>query len=556
MGITRNGMGANDGGCALIDDGFPIVAIAEERITRKKYDSGFINSLNYCLENAHCLIGDIDCFVFSNCCDEPLDINFIKDILQKGNLYIPENKIIINKSHHLSHAASVFYPSQFDRSLILIVDNEGNILKKTSDNYWENSLERTSLYVGEGTKIRFLERHNDEPGDLGIGGAYNYFTHWLGFNSYKDAGKTMGLASYGENFFKGLKLFSKGRCCLENTNKDKLGSVRRFFIKKAGIDIGESGKSTKKPNKTQEDVAFFVQKEVERILVEIVKNAVKKYKIKNLCISGGVALNCVANYEIFKKTGIEKIFIQPASGDDGQCLGNAYLGYFIKKKSGKRKEVSSFYLGKRYSDVDIKRVIDNYSDKIEYTESKTLYKTVAKLIASGKIIGWFQGGSEFGPRALGNRSIFADPRDYKMKSHINKKVKFRESFRPYAPVILEKYLNQYFALDFPSPFMLFAPSVYPNKVSLIPAVTHVDGTARVQTVNKEQNSRLCSLIGEFEKITGIPILLNTSFNVNGEPIVESPEDAIKCFIGTNIDVLVIGNYIINKKAYIDSEGYY
>ncbi len=547
MGISSNGMGANDGGCALIDNGFPIIAIAEERITRKKYDGGFVNSFKYCLKNAHCLAKDIDYFVFSNCCDEPLNIDFVKDILQKNNLSIPEKKIIINKSHHLAHAAGVFYPSQFDKALILVVDNEGNILQKTSDNYWENSLERTSMYIGEGTNIELLERYNDTPGDLGIGGAYNFFTHWLGFNSYKDAGKTMGLASYGEDFFQGLKLFSGGKCCLENTNKDKLGSVRRFFSEKAGVDIGERGKSTKNPDKIQKDVAFFIQKETERILIEIVKKAVKKYKIKNLCISGGVALNCVANYKIFEKTGIEKIFIQPASGDDGQCLGNAYLGHFSKNKLGKRKSVGSFYLGKKYSKGDIKRAVNSYSDKIEYIESKNLYKTVAKLIASDKIIGWFQGGSEFGPRALGNRSIFANPRNPRTKSYINGKVKFRESFRPYAPVVLEEYISQYFELNFPSPFMLLAPRVYSNKASLIPAVTHVDGSARVQTVNKMQNPRLYSLISEFEKITGIPIILNTSFNVNGEPIVESPEDAIKCFMGTNIDVLVIGNYIINKK---------
>jgi carbamoyltransferase len=546
IGKTQDGISLYDGGCALVEDGLPLVAIAEERITRKKYDGGIKNSLKYCLESTGNQIKDIDLFVFSICCDEPLRIDYVKNILKKNKIKIPEEKIIINESHHLSHACSSYFASPFKEAIVLVVDNEGNILEKKYKKYWKNRLERTSIYVAKGNEITLQKRYHDGFKELGIGAAYNFFTRWLGFRSHQEAGKTMGLASYGKPTFKNVQIFKNHKCLIENKHEKKASAVRELILKQTGIDIGKKRTSVKYPKKIQEDVAYLIQDQVEKELIKLVKETVSETKIKNMCIAGGVGLNCVANYKILKQTGVN-LFVQPASGDTGQCLGNAYMGYYIYSKKKKRNQLKTAYLGKEYTKKEISSEINKYNNKITCKIIKDDFLTVAELISKGNIIGWFQGKSEFGPRALGDRSIIADARNKDMKDILNRKIKFREQFRPYAPIVLEEDASKYFDLDRPSPFMLLATKVKKGKDKEITSVTHVDKTARIQTINNNQNPQVYKLLKQFKKITSCSVILNTSFNIAGEPIVESPKDAINCFLSTNLDYLVIGNYLISKK---------
>jgi len=552
---TRDGIKLDDGGCALIEDGIPRIAIAEERLSRKKHDGGFIRSLDYCLKSTKNRLEDIDAFVFSNCCDEPLDKVFLKKLLKKYNIDIPDEKIIICPSHHLSHAYSAFLVSPFKKAIILVADNEGNILEKRYKDYWLNRLERTSFYLGENTKIKLLGRLHDGFKELGIGAAYNYFTQGIGFKSFHDAGKTMALAAYGKGKFKNIEVFDKNfKCLLKHEFKnryEKIGKVARNFIsKKAGINIDKTPRSIKYPSELQKEMTYLIQAELEKVMINLIKLLIKKTDIRKLCIAGGVGLNCVANYKILTETDIEDIFIQPAAGDTGQCLGNALYGYYHynpKKKIKREYIMDNVFLGKEYTEKEIRESLKKYSAKLVIKRSKNYHKEVVKLISQGKIIGWFHGKSEFGPRALGNRSILANPQNPETKKILDKKIKFREPYRPYAPSVLEEEAKHYFKLDKPSPFMLLAVPVKQEKRELIPAVIHVDGTSRIQTVNAKQNANFYKLIKEFKKLTGIPVLLNTSFNKADEPIVESPEDAIKCFLDTNIDYLSMKDYIISKK---------
>lgn len=550
---TRDGIKLDDGGCALVDDGIPKIAINEERLSRKKYDGGFVKSLEYCLDNTNNKKEDIDKFVFSNCCDEPLDKIFLKKVLYKYRINIPMEKVIICPSHHLSHACSAFFVSPFKKSIILVVDNEGNILERKHKEYWLNRLERTSFYVGEGNQIKLIGRLHDEFEELGIGAAYNYFTQGIGFKSFHEAGKTMALAALGKGEFKNIKIFEEEfRCLLENkfTNRHEgIKNVsRRFFSEKTGLDKDKIGDSTEYPSEIQKEMAYIIQKETEKVLLNLIKMLVKKTGIKKLCLAGGVGLNCVANYKILTETGIDDLFVQPAAGDSGQCLGNALYGYYYKpRKNLDRKYImNNVFLGKEYSEKEIKESFKKYSSRLVFWKEKNLYKKTAKFISQGKIIGWFQGGAEFGPRALGDRSILASPKDLKIKKILDQKVKLREFYRPYAPSVLEEDAGNYFRLDRPSYFMLLAVPVKKEKRRFVPAVVHIDGTSRIQTVNLKQNANFYKLIKEFKKLTGIPLLLNTSFNKTGEPIVESPEDAIRCFLETSIDYLVIKDYFVSK----------
>ncbi len=548
---TKDGIKLNDGGCALVENGIPKIAISEERLTRKKYAGGFKKSLEYCLENTKNKIENIDAFVFSICCDEPLDKKFLKKILKKNNFVIPESKIVINPSHHIAHACSAFFVSPFKEAIILVVDNEGNILEKKYDKYWQNRLERTSFYYGKENKIKLIGRLHDGFKELGIGAAYNYFTQYLGFKSYQDAGKTMGLAAYGKGLFKNVKVFdNKKKCQLKNKHvlSEQIKSVKKLILEYSGVDIDEKNFSTKTPSPLQKEIAWLIQKETEKIIVKLVDEMTNKTNVTNLCIAGGVALNCVANHKILMSTNVKNIFVQPAAGDTGQCLGNALYGYYLIKKHKRKKYVmKNVFLGKKYNKKEIQKVLKKYSKKISYKESKMPYKETAKLIAEGKIVGWFQGGSEFGPRALGHRSILCNPKIPEMKNILNIRVKHRESFRPFAPSCLLKSAKKYFNIKKPSPFMLFAaPVTLKGKVE-IPATVHIDNTARYQTVTKKDNDLFYDLIREFDKITSTPVLLNTSFNKGGAPIIETPDDAVFSFLSMDIDFLVIGNYLVHKK---------
>lgn len=547
FGLTEKGMLLNDGGIALLNED-KLLITSEERITRKKYDGGFKESLKRILEREKLTIDDIDLFVFSSCCEKPRTIK--KDIDN-----IPKDKIIYVPSHHLSHAYSTYYASGFDEAIIMVIDNEGNIIKDLGkDKFYENELEHMTYYVGKKNKVEFLERDEVKPNQIGIGDAYRYFTHYLGFPSYVYAGKTMGLAPYGRSEkYKDIRIFDfdnkTGRitCRINNIYENCCEAIKRFFKDNYDIEIVEPRTPIDDITEEYEDLAYLIQSELERVLIEKVNYLIKKTGIKKLCIAGGVGLNSVANGRILRETDIEDIFIIPAAGDTGQCLGNIYYGYYDILKQKEKIKFSSPYLGFDYSNKEIKEELDKYDDLIikKYKNYDELNKVIAKDLTEGKIIARFNGRSEFGPRALGNRSILMDPRKKENKDILNKRVKFRESFRPFAPTVLQEYKEEYFDLEKDSPYMLLVGSV--KKPDIIPAVTHIDLSARVQTINKEDNESYYNLINEFYKITGVPVLLNTSFNINGEPIVETPKDAIESFKSTNIDELAIGLYLVKKR---------
>lgn len=553
IGKTSSGIKLMDGGCALVENGKPITAISEERLSRKKYDGGFIRSFYYCLESNGLKTKDIDLFVFSNCCDEPLGHSFLRKVLSSENLSIPKEKIMINRSHHLAHAYSAFFLSPFDSALILVADNEGNILEKKFSNYRLNRMERTSVYYGNRNEIKLISRYHDGYKQLGVGAAYNYVTQWIGFASHQEAGKTMALAAYGKDDLKNLKIFGKNKKCLLGNRSDfteQIFEIRNYLLRKKKIDINDFRNDTYRPSKMQKEVAYLIQKETERILIEIVSENIRKKPTNNLCIAGGVGLNCVANYKLLENTTINNIFIQPASGDSGQPLGNALIGYYslCNSKDINGYNLENIYLGRKYKKRDIVKALKEIDGRIRISETDgDNYSKIAKLLEKGKIIGLYQNQSEFGPRALGNRSIIADPRNEKTKEKLFQ-IKAREYYRPFAPVILEESFKDYFECRKTdrSSFMLLAIPAKKAKINEIPSVIHLDGTARVQTVNSRQNKRYYNIIKEFRSLTGIPVLLNTSFNRSGEPLVETPEDALRCFKETEIDCLILGDYLLEK----------
>lgn len=548
FGETENGMLLNDGGICLFNNG-KMVITSEERITRKKYVGGFNMSLKRLLDSEKLKIEDIDLFVFSSCCELPRK----KINIEKYN--IPSEKIVYIPSHHLSHAYSTYFSSQFDEAIIMVIDNEGNIINDLGGKkFYDNELEHMTYYIGKQNNIEFLERDDVLSNQIGIGDAYRYFTHYIGFPSYVYAGKTMGLAPYGnKEKYSNVKIFDfddttgKISCRIENMYENCDNAIKKFFKDNYNIDIIEPRTPIDDITQEYADLAFLIQNELEEILIKKVKYLVKKTGIKKLCIAGGVGLNSVANARILKETGIEDIFIVPAAGDTGQCLGNVYYGYYDILKETKRIPFSSVYLGFSYNLKEIEKEIKK-NKGIKYTKYKEineLNKRVAKDLVDGKIIARFDGRSEFGPRALGNRSILMDPRKAENKDILNKRVKFRESFRPFAPSVLYEYSTEYFDLEQESPYMLLVAKV--KRPEIIPAVTHIDMSARIQTVKKEDNYNYYDLINEFYMLTGVPVLLNTSFNINGEPIVETPEDALNSFMTTNIDKLAIGLYLVEKR---------
>ena len=548
LGTTKSGMILNDGGlCYLNND--KIFAIAEERITRKKYSSGFEHSLATFLNKAKLKISDIDLFVFSSCCEKARTIK--DDVIPE----IPREKIAFVPSHHLSHAYSTYFSSNFNEAIIMVIDNEGNIINDFGkEKFYDNELEHMTYYIGKDNSISFLERDEVSPDYIGIGDAYRYFTHYIGFPSYVYAGKTMGLAPYGNpNKYKDVKIFEfnestgKIKCKIKNKYNSCNQAIIDFFKENYNIDIIKPRTPIDEITQEYADLAYLIQHELEEVLIKKVNYLVKKTGIKKLCIAGGVGLNSVANGRILRETLINDIFVVPAAGDTGQCLGNAFYGYYEILKNQRRIPFQTPYIGFSYDDNEIINTLSKYNNIVfeKYENRHQLNKQVALELMKGRIVSGFDGKSEFGPRALGNRSILMDPTKKENKDILNNKVKFRESFRPFAPVVLEEYSNEYFDLNCPSPYMLLVAQVkQPEKV---PAITHVDGSARIQTVSRKMNSNFYDLINEFYKITGVPVLLNTSFNINGEPIVETPKDALDCFLSTNIDLLMIGEYLVKKR---------
>ena len=582
----------HDSAVALINNGEIISAVQEERFTRIKHDASFpINSIKFVLNYSNITLDDIDYVVFY---DKPFlkferltetylanvpkgflsfqkampiwlkEKLFLKTIifrlLKKISKNFDKNKLLFSE-HHFSHAASAFYPSPFEKAVVLTLDGVGE---------WATS----TISIGNKNDLE-IKKEIHFPHSLGL--LYSSFTLYLGFKVNSGEYKLMGLAPYGKP-----KFYEKIRDNLVDIKND--GSFRlnqKYFNYMTGLSMINSnfeklfGQKSRLPNEQIEefhmDIASSIQKITEDIILLITDNIYNDYGIENLCLAGGVALNCVANTKIKNQKKFKNIWIQPASGDAGGALGAAYAAWFKEfkqiRKIGTKDKMKGAYLGPSYKDNDIKSSLLKSGAIFEKLSDQKLNKIILDDLIQEKAIGWFQGRMEFGPRALGARSIIADPRSTKMQRNLNLKVKFRESFRPFAPSIINEKLDEWFDLKNESPYMLFVANVNDqhllkssnkknisigvNRIneirSIIPAITHVDNSARIQTVHKETNEKFHSLIMEFFKKTGVPILVNTSFNVRGEPIVCSPEDAFNCFMGTNIDSLVIGNFYLQKQ---------
>ena len=582
----------HDSAAALIEDGDIKIAIQEERLSRKKHDNSFpILSIKYILNEFNLKLSELSAIVFyekpflkferlvethiafsprgfaSFSASMPIWLreklfqkNLIKENLKKIDNTFKNDKNIKFSEHHLSHAASAFYPSPFEESLILTLDGVGE---------WAT----TSINIGRGNKIERIKEINF-PHSLGL--LYSTFTSYLGFKVNSGEYKLMGLAPYGRPIFKSkiydylIKVFDDGSFQL-NMEYFNFATGLTMFNKKFEKLFGQNRREPEKEKFSQfhMDIASSIQEVTEEIIIKICKYLKKNYKFNNLCLAGGVALNCVANGKILEKELFENVYIQPAAGDAGGALGAA-LTFWYQEMNNKRAinfdQMRGSYLGPNYNQDEIKLELDNFKLEYEVLDELSLYNITAKKISEGNVVGWFQDSMEFGPRALGNRSILADPRNKNMQKKLNLKIKFRESFRPFAPSILKEKAKIFFNINHESPYMLFVASINDTKLnklsendknlkgfdklkvirSEIPAVTHVDNSSRVQTVDNSINKKFYRLIDAFYKKTNIPILINTSFNIRGEPIVCSPKDAINCFLGTEMDILVIGNFMVIK----------
>ena len=556
----------HDSAAALLEDGHVIAAVEEERFSRKKFDDDFPKmAIQWCLKDANISPEQISSVAFY---DKPilkferlldnyiavaprglysfLDTipkwlhkrlwikNDIKKCLKgfKGDIIFPE--------HHLSHAAYSFYTSPFEESAILTTDGVGE---------WST----TSIGMGHDNSVKILQDIR-WPHSLGL--FYSAFTYFLGFQVNEGEYKLMGLASFGKPKYYDLiwdnliDVKDDGSIHL-NMNYfaftyDKIMTNEKFS-ELFGIKRRNENEETKQ---IHFDIGASAQKVLEDVLLRMVEHVYKKTQSKNLCLGGGVALNGVANYRIFKESSFENVHIPPSPGDAGSAVGCAQYLYFShnnKKRiieNSTERIIENVYVGPSFSAKEIKKFLDSNNIKYDILDEISSIKKCAKLISEGNVVGWYQGKMEWGPRALGNRSILADPRKKEMKDILNEKIKHRESFRPFAPSILEEHVSEYFDMNIPSPYMLMvAPVKKPDK---IPAVTHVDGTGRVQTVSKNSNPLYHKLITEFHELTGVPVIINTSMNVKGEPIVNTPEQAYNMLTKTDMDYLFIKNFMVRK----------
>lgn len=554
----------HDSAACLMYSGKIIAAVEEERFSRKKHDNSFPKlAIDFCLREANITIDDVELVVFYEKPFLKFDriLNTIKSSVPFGftffrksiktwvtqKLWIPtiiKNELaysgeIIFSEHHEAHAAGTFFTSPFTKSAIVTIDGVGEKVC-------------TTIGIGKENKITILKEQH-YPHSFGL--FYSAFTQYCGFKVNSGEYKLMGLAPYGKPIYKDLIL--KNLITITNEaevilNLDYFSfetgksTINSKFSKLFGKPIR---KETEKMSQFYCDVAASIQEITDDFLITISQYAKEITGLNNLCLAGGVALNCKANGNLATKNIFENIWIQPASGDSGCAVGAAFVGWnhFLKKERVfiENSLNEQAYLGSSYSNDEIVSVLEKYSIQYSIFEETELIKETANLLANKNIIGWFQGKMEFGPRALGNRSILASPLFEDMKEYINQKIKLREGFRPFAPIVLEEKAAKWFAIEKPSKYMLF--TFKSNKKNEIPSCIHEDGTARLQTLAKRENEKLHNLILEFEELTSAPVLINTSFNVRGEPIVESPLDALKCFFQTDMDVLVLVNYVIKKE---------
>ena len=551
----------HDAAAAIIRDGRLIAAAQEERFMRKKHDPGFPkHAIKYCLDAAGVEVNELDYVGFY---DKPL-IKFDR-ILQtylatwprsfpsflkampiwiKEKMWIPQiikkelgyNGPVLFCEHHLSHAAGTFLVSPFNEAAILTIDGVGE---------WDT----TTYGVGRGNDIQIM-KSICFPHSLGL--FYSAFTYYLGFRVNSAEYKVMGLAPYGKPLY--FDLIMNNLIDLKENGSYKL-NMDYFVYDRALTMTGKKfeqlfGKPRRVPESelTQfhKDIAASLQKVLDHVVVKMANYVYGQAKLPNLCMAGGVALNCVSNSKLLRETPFKEIFIQPAAGDAGGAVGVAFYIYNTLLGNHRTYIMKNAFLGPEYSDDEIATYFDMIGIEYKQFDKPTLLQETARLVAGQNIIGWFQGRMEFGPRALGSRSIIADARNAENWKRVNLKIKFRESFRPFAPTVLEERMKDYFEFDRTSPYMLFVANVREDKRK-IPAITHVDGSARLQTLNREDHELYYDLIKEFERQTGCPVIINTSFNVRGEPIVCTPQDAFRCFMRTDMDYLVIGSFVLDKK---------
>ena len=584
----------HDSAAALVIDGEIIAAAQEERFTRKKHDQSYpANAVNYVLKSSEKKLSEIDYIVFyekpflkferlletyvafapkgfkSFCMAMPIWLR--EKLFQKNMLYehlkqhdsgFKDISKILFSEHHFSHAASAFYPSPFEEAVVLTLDGVGE---------WAT----TTVGIGKGNDLNIVKEIHF-PHSIGL--LYSAFTYYTGFKVNSGEYKVMGLAPYGDPKFKNLileKLLDLKEDGTFRLNMEYFNYATGFTMtNKKFSDL--FGQPVRKPDvdlltQFHMDIAASIQAVIEEIVIRLTRSLVKEYKVNNLCMAGGVALNCVANGKLLKNNIIKNIWIQPAAGDAGGSLGAA-LAIWYKELKNKRKIVfpdgmKGSYLGPEYSQEDINFRLKKLGAVFETFTKKQIIEMTAKALSEEKAIGWFQGRMEFGPRALGSRSIIADPRSKSMQKNLNLKVKYRESFRPFAPSVLREDVDKYFNFNNDSPYMLLVEDINStirkemtedekrlfgiDKLNVIrsniPAVTHIDYSARIQTVHEKTNKKYYDLIKKFKEITGCSVILNTSFNIRGEPIVATPEDAFRCFMGTEMDILVCGDNFLRKK---------
>jgi len=592
----------HDSAASIIVDGEIIAAAQEERFTRKKHDDGFpVKAIQYCLKQSGLTIDKLDAVVFY---DKPLlkferlletyyafspkgfrsflmaipvwlkDKMFLKklirDELKKVEAYDKNKLKLLFPEHHLSHTASAFYPSPFEESAVLTIDGVGE---------WATA----SICHGKGKEIKILKELRF-PHSLGL--LYSAVTYYAGFKVNSGEYKLMGLAPYGDPTSSNVKKYVETikNTLIEIKEDGSIWLNQDYFNYAVGLRMAKDDKWNTLfgfPRRESEselqqyhcDFALAIQMVTEEVVIKMAREAKRLTGSKNLCMAGGVALNCVANGKLQKENIFENIYIQPASGDAGGAPGAALAAYHIyfnkdRKVAKGLDGMSGAYLGPEYSEIDIRLDTKKYNATYTYHQNfNNVAKDVAKLIADGNVIGWFQDRMEFGPRALGNRSIIGDARNEEMQKKLNLKIKYRESFRPFAPSVLAEDVKEYFDIESNSPYMLIVQPVKESrrqplpanfsslplkeklyyKRSDLPSITHIDFSARIQTIHKETNPKYWDLINEFKKLTGYGVIVNTSFNVRGEPIVCTPEDAYKCLMRTEMDYLVVGNFIFDKK---------
>ncbi len=560
---------------ALVSNGRLVAAAEEERFNRVKYAAGFpAGAIRYCLAGAGMRIEEVDHIAIPRQPWTRLGLK-LRYALRMPRFALERARVIARAAaigeelarsldvdprrihapvhrveHHMAHLASAFFVSPFDQAAVLSADGLGDFAS-------------TMWATGQGNQLR-VHGTVTFPHSMGI--YYSALTQYLGFWKYGDEYKVMGLAAYGEptyqdefrrilrsngerSFELGLNYFVHHLNGVDMTwrESDKTPALGRLFSPDVERGLGSARSPDHPLERRHYDVATTLQARLEEVLFPLLNAVHKRTAQKRLCLAGGVAFNCVANGKIFDRTPFEEVYIQPAAGDAGLAVGAAYYVYHQILGSARNFVMDHAYWGPEFSDRVIRQTLEQHGLAYRELPHGLLCRTVAKAIADGAIVGWFQGRMEWGPRALGNRSIVVDPRRPEMKDILNQRIKHREPFRPFAPSILEEATGRYFERSYPSPFMLLAYKVRPEERAAIPAPTHVDGTGRLQTVSRAANPLYWTLIHEFERLTGVPVVLNTSFNDN-EPVVCTPEDAVACFRRTRMDVLAIGSYLVDPQG--------